>query len=154
LKQRMGFDNSIPDDAKSRLIEICATIVSRFPETPLALVADEAIDNRDRNLGNVLWDGANVAFVDHERAFGLQDDEDRNKLAMMAIHSGEGEQVERAAVSLALTLSGELVREVSESGGLDSQDYADYVAERVKNLATRVLERFPKPVDLLTENLG
>lgn len=71
LKQRIGAQGIAPGPAQEALLRIAYELVSKFKSTPLALTADEAIDNRDRNIGNVLWDGSRETWIDHELAVGL-----------------------------------------------------------------------------------
>ncbi|EQD46718.1 hypothetical protein B1A_14499 [mine drainage metagenome] len=85
LKQRIGWTEGMPPVLQQRLIAEGARIVAGLPDTPRALAADEAIDNRDRHLGNILWDGFNVSWIDHDRALGVVPAADANRLAQFAV---------------------------------------------------------------------
>jgi hypothetical protein len=145
MKQRIGWSETLQPDVKEMLVRRGAELVSGFAETPLALVADEAIDNRDRNLGNILWDGQNVAWIDHERALGIVPMPDMNKLARMAITSTKMETIQRTAVSIALGLSAKCISDVEQEIGqtVDSAMFASVVSMRLQRLAEAILKRFP-----------
>lgn len=151
LKQKIGWSETLPDAVKQQLIVHGSRLVANFADTPRALSLDEAIQNRDRNLGNILWDGANVAWIDHDRALGLGQDADANKLAHMAVLAGLGyAKIQEAAVAVALTLvPGVVASVVAECGPLPVRTFAEQVSSRLGGLATRVLYRFPQPRDLL-----
>jgi hypothetical protein len=153
LKQHIGWSDELPQQIKDLLIARGAKLVAAFQQTPLALAADEAIDNRDRNLGNILWDGSNIAWIDHEHSLGLVPYTDQNLLAHLAVMSGDHSKVQTAAVALALTLGIQAVNEATAActtlSGIEA--FAIQVNERIKTLATRVLHRFPQPADLLNE---
>lgn len=154
LKKRLALD-SLPDGpAKDAARLIAVQLAVRLPTTPLAAVADEAIDNRDRNLGNILWDGQTEAWIDHALALGEHPANypDRNKLCDMAQMVGEHDRVGRAAVGQALAIGSAPLISASDAMpiGLQHKDYSAYVAVRLSDLAVRLLNRFPKPADLLT----
>lgn len=151
LKQRIGWFDDLPDAVARVLLAEGARIVAMLPETPRAVAADEAIDNRDRNLGNILWDGANVAWIDHERTLGLVPMEDANKLAQLVAHGADDvARIQRAAVAVALTLSAQVIDAAkAECAGIDVAAFARLVSERLGPLAARVCNRFPRPDDLL-----
>ena len=151
LKQTIGWSDSLSDPVKNILIDRGSRLVSGFTETPKALVADEAIDNRDRNLGNILWDGTNVAWIDHERALGLSSDSDANKLAVMSIMSGNHMPIQRAAVAISLALGSQAIIDASAACGCslsDTTGFVTHVSTRLPALAARVLDRFPQPTSL------
>lgn len=154
LKKSLALD-SLPDGpAKDAARRIAVQLAVNLPTTPLATVADEAIDNRDRNLGNILWDGRVEAWIDHAISLGEHSTgyPDRNKLCDMAQMVGDGNRVCRAAVGQALAIGSAPLITASDAlpVSLKNKDYAAYVAARLSNLAVRLLDRFPKPVDLLT----
>lgn len=153
LKKRLGLD-SIPDGpAKDAVYLIALKMAVQLPTTPLAVVADEAIDNRDRNLGNILWDGEAEAWIDHAFSLGEHPANyaDRNKLCEMALVTRDHDRVMRAAVGQALAINAEPLVSASNvlPDALKQKDYATHVAERLTTLASRILNRFPKPEDLL-----
>ncbi len=149
LKQRLGWRDDLPEAESHALILTGATIVSNWPDAGLALAADEAIANADRNLGNVLWDGVDHAYIDHERTLGRVPHQ-QNLMATFACLANMGEAVEKSAVAAALAMSATLPSGIETLGGLDASGYADLVCSRVTGLAGAVLKRFPKPTDLLT----
>lgn len=153
LKQRIGWSETLPHAVKQALATHGSKLVASLADSPRALAADEAIDNRDRNLGNILWDGSNVAWIDHERAFGLGPEPDGNKLAAMIVGSGvDYTGVQAAAVAVSLSLGVDAISDaVSDCGVLDVGNFATQVTARIGPLASRVLQRFPQPVDLLNQ---
>lgn len=153
LKQRIGWSETLPDVVKNVLAIQGAKLVASLADTPRALSADEAIDNRDRNLGNILWDGSNVAWIDHERTFGLGPEPDGNKLATMIVGSGvDYTGIQAAAVAVSLSLGATAISDaVNDCGALGVGNFAVEVASRLGPLANRVLQRFPQPIDLLSQ---
>lgn len=151
LKHRLGWSEELPDAAKGALVQWAGRVVASFSDTPKALSVDEAIDNRDRNLGNILWDGENVAWIDHERVLGLSTLPDRNKLADLLQISGlDYSGVQAAAIGIALSLGQSAVSDAeAECRSLPVSDFATFLATRLRPLANRVLQRFPQPDDLL-----
>lgn len=151
LKQRFGI-GALPDgDLKSQMIALACNIVVNLAQTPLALVADEAIDNRDRNLGNVLWDGTEAAWIDHERTLGLiPDDADQNKLATMACAVGAHEAMSTSALATWFALPRDRV--VEAGAVINAPAHAAFVADRMASLGNRILNRFPAPNDLLSKS--
>lgn len=154
LKKRLGLDALPNGPAKDAATRIAVQLAIQLPTAPLAAAADEAIDNRDRNLGNILWDGQAEAWIDHALALGEhpRDYPDRNKLCDMAQMVGEHDRVGRAAVGQALAVGSAPLVSARDAMPLNlrHKDYAAYVSGRLSNLAMRLLDRFPKPVDLLT----
>lgn len=154
LKKRLALDALPMGHAKDAATRIAVQLAIQLPTTPLAAVADEAIDNRDRNLGNILWDGQTEAWIDHALALGEYpvNYPDRNKLCDMAQMVGDHDRVSRAAVGQALAVGSAPLVSAGHAmpANLGQKDYAAYVAARLSNLASRLLDRFPKPADLLT----
>ncbi|PVY89358.1 hypothetical protein C8C95_0158 [Acidovorax sp. 99] len=155
LLQRVGWSANLPPEMRVVLEHAAAKLVASFAQTPLALAADEAIKNLDRNLGNILWNGNDVAWVDHERALDACPEPmaDVNKLAALAVMSGEQDRIAAAAVTASFTLSPIAVAEAERicSAGEDSAGFAAVVSDRLRHLANAVLARFPRPSDLLEE---
>ena len=151
LHHRLGLNlNGLPDSVRTQLTHEGARIVCGWKATPLALAADEAISNYDRNLGNLLWDGGDPWFIDHDQSLGKSTQPNANKLAKLAQLIGEHSPIERAAVGVALTLSAHYAQEAEIESGIDATGFAAYVETRVPSLASKVLSRFPKPQDLLS----
>lgn len=155
LLQRVGWSVSLPPQVRAVLEHAAARLVASFSQTPLALAADEAIQNLDRNLGNILWNGNEVAWIDHERAVGASRESmaDVNKLANLAVLSGEEARISAAAVTASFTLAREAVDEAERicSTHVDTNGFSVIVSARLIHLANAVLARFPRPNDLLKE---
>lgn len=154
LKQRMGWQADLSKHQQQAIQYAACKIVASFPETPAALAADEVIANYDRNMENILWDGGSPTFIDHERAFGRHSP-DANKLAQMVIIAGEHLRVERSAVSHALTLATTALHDAAETlseNYIDARLFKDYVEARIPHLGNRIIDRFPKPKDLLSSS--
>lgn len=153
LLQRVGWSSGLPPQVRAVLEQAAARLVASFTETPLALAADEAIKNLDRNLGNILWNGSEVAWIDHERALGVspQPMADMNKLAGLAMMSGEHDRIAAAALTASFTLSASAVDEAERicSAHADTTGFSEVVSQRLQHLGNAVLARFPRPSDLL-----
>lgn len=149
LKRRLGWAPGLPS-AQQRLLESAsAAIVCTWSDAPLALAADEAISNADRNLGNFLWDGAEHAYIDHERTLGLIAQR-RNLLAEIAILAGRADDVERASVTAALVIDTAAPHRIEMPEGVDFSVFVTHVEKQLQGLPSRVLNRFPRKEDLLT----
>lgn len=153
LKQRMGL-HKLPSDHPAYDALICAAgaIAAALPETPLALAADEAIDNRDRNLGNILWDGQDATWIDHELSLGLATHlPDCNKLAQMVAAHGDGHACQRSAMASWLTgMDRDAPAQACAQCGAEAAPMANIVAQRLTALGSRIIARFPAPDDLLS----
>jgi hypothetical protein len=150
LKQSIGWSEQLPDVLKNLLQIKGSALVSSFPSTPTALAIDEAINNRDRNFGNILWDGTDVAWIDHERSLGFGNLDDRNKLVDMAVLSDNADRLQSAAVAISLALTADVIKNTHETlEGLDKvEDYVRFTEARIKKLTALIVDRFPKPNDL------
>ena len=149
LKQRIGFTDQLSQAEQNALIKFGGDLISKCESTPLVIAADEAIGNFDRNLGNILWDGSQVAFVDHERSLGLENDPDLNKLALIVSNADNLSSIQTSAVAIALTLSIDIMKSI-KSSDVDVSAHSEYLSSRITKLASQVLSRFPEPKDLLT----
>jgi hypothetical protein len=154
LKQSLRLDGLPEGPARNAATQVAMAIACGLPSTSLATACDEAIDNRDRNLGNILWDGTTEAWIDHAFALGegssLKDD---NKLCVMAIASGEQERLQRAAIAQALLLDRDkpkVVESLLSSMPIAQHNLASYVADRLTSLGNRLVARFPGSADLLS----
>lgn len=152
LMQRLGVD-AIPNDTPEfeAALHVAMTIAVSLANAPLAAVADEAIDNRDRNLQNILWDGTSDAWIDHAFSLGMASIQDANKLCGMAIATGQAEAFQKSAISLGLAIdrAGPQQAASDVSSFTDAREHAAFVAERLSAIGQRVLARFPTPDDLL-----
>lgn len=151
LKYHFAPYPGTPPDAA---IQITMAIACGLPSTSLATACDEAIDNRDRNLGNILWDGTTEAWIDHAYALGEGSAlRDENKLCVMAIAIGDEERLQRAAVAQALLLERDTPKKVESAlsaSPIQPQELAKYVANRLSSLGNRLVDRFPSSADLLS----
>lgn len=154
LRKRMGLD-ALPDGpAKDAAIYLACELVCSMPTAGIAAAADEAILNHDRNLGNILWDGAAEAWIDHAYSLGQAPAHigTRNKLCDMAQLVGGHEAMSKAAVAQALALNRDAPQEAGQHlpQPLRGQALADQVTNRLNGLAMALLSRFSRPKDLLS----
>lgn len=153
LKHRLSIGSLPAGAARDAIEKVACELVAGFSSTPLALMADEAIENRDRNLGNILWDGSQETWIDHGASLGVRPDlGDVNKLAMMAIAAAKSEEIKKSAVARALIANPAPTAEAEvcvHTVGLPAGSAA-FVAARVTGLAQRIIDRFPAPADLLS----
>lgn len=145
LAQRLGiesFAEGSPEHAQAA--RTAAAIAVSLPSTPSALAADEAIDNRDRNLQNVLWDGEKELWIDHENALGNGNHmADANKLCMMAEALGRSGDLSQAAIT-AWTLLARTEPEAARdllAAHADVSEQADFVAQRLAGLGQMIYYR-------------
>lgn len=157
LKQRLQFSVTLPPLVQQALFHAASLLSAGFDQTPLALTCDEAIDNRDRNIGNILWDGKAVAWIDHELTLGLgQHMADTNKLANMATAAQKHEAIQQSAVASWMTLSRTAPQQASVFFDSDpihfkiTMEFAELVTQRLNGLGSRIVSRFPQPNDLLS----
>jgi hypothetical protein len=100
LKQSLGLTSLPPGPAREAAGALAALIATSLPTAPLAAACDEAIDNRDRNLGNVLWDGQSEAWIDHALSLGRAHARpDVNKLCQMVAGRSDQDRFSRAAIA-------------------------------------------------------
>lgn len=153
LKQRVGFDpDSGSSDDRATALELAVALVASFPTTPLALAIDEAIDNRDRNLGNVLWDGGEETWIDHALALGNGlHMVDCNKLCILMTAAGKADEALSSSIARWTTLDRSMVGDAaSEIDKLhDTSRWRALILQRLDDLGSRLTARFPKPDDLL-----
>lgn len=154
LSQRIGLD-LIPEGTPEyeAVVRLACDLICNLPSAPLAAVADEAIDNRDRNFGNVLWDGATEAWIDHAMALGnaATTMEDANKLCMMATHSGNHDSFSQSAVAawMLIDRNQPLVAGAAIKAIADLDEPVKDICSRLTLMGNRILARFPSPCDLL-----
>jgi hypothetical protein len=154
LKQSLGL-SSIPEGpAREAAMRLATDLVCSLSTAPITAACDEAVDNRDRNLGNVLWDGKDEVWIDHALTLGNADHlPDVNKLCMLVGGTKHEENFTRAALAqhLLLERACPLVIDtaISETP-LGARNLAPLVTTRLATLGNRLLARFPKPTDLLS----
>ncbi len=149
LKQRLGWSDDLPADQKEILAKICASIVCGWEDIPTAMAADEVIANADRNLGNFLWDGIDHSYIDHERSMGLYP-QNVNLIAEFSKLLGLAEDMERKGVAAAFALDQTVLQNLHPAPGISFTSSIEYVQDRLRGLAARIIDRFPKPTDLLS----
>ncbi|ENE1252529.1 hypothetical protein ABM187_002730 [Stenotrophomonas maltophilia] len=154
LKQRVGLGPGHAEADQETAFRLATTLVSSFPSTPLALAIDEAIDNRDRNLGNILWDGTQEAWIDHALALGngLHMD-DLNKLCILMIEAGRADEALQGAIAqwLALNRSEVASAALAVERLHNAGPWQALIVERLEDLGARLTARFPRPDDLLAD---
>jgi hypothetical protein len=156
LKQTLGL-SALPDGpAKEAALTLAVAIAISLSTAPLAAACDEAIENRDRNLGNILWDGQTEAWIDHALAFGRGNGHpDQNKLCKMITGKSEQERFSRAAIAQALLLDRALpdaVEGILAAAPPGTHGHAAFVTSRLASLGNRLVARFPMAVDLLSKS--
>lgn len=148
LKRRFGIDLDMTKPEQVRRARAAGELIKQWDEIPTVIAADEAIRNRDRNLGNILWDGATRTYIDHAAALdpgarGI------NVLAGLMYAVGASEKMERAAVAACFTLAADAIKKATE--GMPEtwlefkNEFSDFVSERLPQLANEVISCFPKP---------
>ena len=149
LRQSMNIDQ-LPKDIADKIGPVLAKIVSQWKQTPLCIAADEAIGNKDRNLGNILWDGGDPWFVDHERSFDLLELEDLNMMVKLVLFGNESETIQKSAIACAFALLPTVIDQAQAATvNLDTEMYNEYIKKRIPQLASMIIKRFPQPDDLL-----
>jgi hypothetical protein len=130
-------------------------LATSLPTAPLAAACDEAIENRDRNLGNILWDGQAEAWIDHAMALGRGHGQpDQNMLCWMVAGKPDQERFVRAAVAQALLLDRACPGDaegVVAGTPVGTHGHAAFVASRLASLGNRLVARFPASADLLSK---
>lgn len=151
LKQRINFA-SLNDIVQKAVFAHISVIVSNWKNTPLAIAIDEAIGNKDRNIGNILWDGGEPWFIDHERSFELIRQPDFNKLAQIVSTTDLSDSIQKSAVSAVFLLLPSVLDEAEQAiSEFQTKAYNDYVKNRIPLLANKILQRFPQPQDLFNQ---
>lgn len=154
LMQHLGMDD-LPEGSPERwaATRVAIHVAVHLANAPLAAAADEAIDNRDRNLGNILWDGQSDAWIDHAYSLGADTRHaDANKLCQMALADGIAPTFQQSAMArgLAIDRTAPLAAAQACAVAFDAAGLAAFVAARMPGLAQRIVHRFPSPDDLLS----
>jgi hypothetical protein len=154
LKQSLGLEAIPEGPAFDAAVRVAIDLACTLPTTPLATACDEAIENRDRNLGNILWDGRDEAWIDHALSLGQGSHlKDTNKLCAFSIGTPHQERIRRASVAQGLLLdraSPPLVDAALSRSALGPIFLAPFVSARLTALGNLLLARFPQPPDLLS----
>lgn len=153
LRKRLALDALPAGPARDTAMSIGCLLASTLPSAGLAAAADEAIENVDRNLGNILWDGRAEFWIDHAYALGQGPGHlgAVNKLCVMAAAAGTHEGMSASAVAQALAL--DRTQPEAAEGQLPPAlrlAFGARVAARLGSLASMLLARFPQPRDLLS----
>ena len=155
LKQALGLSTLPPGPARDAAIAVAMVLATSLPTAPLAAACDEAIENRDRNLGNVLWDGQAEAWIDHAMSLGRGHGQpDQNKLCAMVAGKPDQERFSRAAIAQALLLDRAFPGDaegVMAGTTAGTHGHAAFVANRLASLGNRLIARFPAAADLLSK---
>jgi hypothetical protein len=151
LKHGLGIVPGLPAEIEEKLIAIAAAIICTWDDAAQALAADELIENGDRNIGNFLWDGEEHAYIDHERALGLQPFTG-NVIAKLANIAGETTKMRMMSATFAYAKQAESLPGMGPQDDMDFGWGLDFITERVRNLGERVLARFPTPRDLFNQD--
>ena len=155
LKQVLSL-NALPEGpARDAAIAVAMMVATSLPTAPLAAACDEAIENRDRNLGNVLWDGQAEAWIDHALALGRGHGQpDQNLLCRMVAGKPDQERFVRSAVAQALLLDRAFPDDaegVMAGTPVGTHGHAFFVSSRLASLGNRLVARFPAAADLLSK---
>lgn len=150
LKKRLNWVG-LPPEAQHAMELWASKLVCTFQSMPLATACDEAIDNRDRNIGNILWDGLEEVWIDHAYSLGVGNLPNVNKLCNMAIVAGVTDQIQRGAVAASLTLDRTLPNAVgNELRGTPAElpELLANVTRKLSAIGEALIARFPQPADL------
>jgi hypothetical protein len=154
LKQALGLAALPVGPAFDAAVAVALSLATSLPTAPLAAACDEAIENRDRNLGNVLWDGQSEAWIDHALALGRgHAHPDQNKLCAMVAGKPDQDRFSRATVAQALLLDRAFpgdAEAVTSATAVGMHGHAAFVAGRLASLGNRLVARFPTAADLLS----
>lgn len=155
LKQALGLNALPAGPARDAALAVAMKVATSLPTAPLAAACDEAIENRDRNLGNVLWDGQAESWIDHALALGRgHGHPDRNKLCGMVTGKPEIDRFSRAAIAQALLFVRAFPNDaesVMAGTAIGIHGHAAFVAGRLASLGNRLVARFPTAADLLSK---
>jgi len=146
LKQRMTVSTDLPEVIRRAALARASAVAAEFRSTPLAVAADEAIGNRDRHLGNILWDGAKETWIDHALSVGNAEHmKDVNKLALIVKFAGAHERVSKSALAHALAIDPTILQAAQDATIAASIPCtaAEFVADRLPGLTAALLARFP-----------
>ena len=79
LSTHLAIGSNLNDSQWAMIV----SILSNWSQVGNVISFDELIENGDRNLGNILWNGTQFTIIDHERALNITPKE-INKLAALA----------------------------------------------------------------------
>jgi len=142
----------LPERAElDQRLRAAEALVVSFPSSALAAACDEAIGNRDRTVGNILWDGHQETWIDHAASFGLGYWlRDRNQLVDMARHIDQADEFLQRVLAAAATLDRRAPAAVAAGLPLElgADRLAAIVSDRMATLQDRLVARVPLEVML------
>jgi len=154
LGQKLGVDQLREGSPEHQAaLRVAMRLAVQLDTAPLVAAADEAINNRDRNLGNILWDGSKEAWIDHALSLGnAPDHEDLNKLCLMALYAGAADEMRAAATARSFAMNRQMPSSVREDllSVVDTNGHVEFIAGRLSQLAMHILARFPEPSGLFS----
>lgn len=149
--QFLNFDPASPQSQA-----MLGGLLGKWPALPKVAAFDEWINNRDRNLQNILWQDENTfALIDHGKALNLDPSyADRNVmiecwLAFVANGDEVAQQrLKRDALQFATLFDDAQAREcaadlVGAAGPDLPQAFATFVCDRLTNIVNHIGLRFP-----------
>lgn len=118
LSRRFSI-GQVPGPAQREAFAAAAAWITSRRQFPAMVAWDEWINNRDRNLQNLLVEGDDFSLIDHEQAFDCHDDEraDVNKMAQLVnatLDPIAQMRVKSGAVAGAMTFSPDWTRLVHD----------------------------------------
>lgn len=127
------------------LVQLAAEDLAQWAGCGRLLAFDVLIDNADRNLGNLLFDGQDYAVIDHARSLGLwPSNQVLVKLLSLTLEPLQTANLNAAATAAALTFDqnapifcGSVLQSASHIAAFESAFLA-YVKPRLQSLATTV----------------
>lgn len=155
LSRRLGIHALTAGTQEHEIaLRLASALACSLRGAPLAAVADEAIANVDRNLQNILWDGIDEAWIDHEYSLDNRGAlPDANKLCDMACLCAAHESMSQAAIAQWTAADRAMPHRAADTVAALAGDMAaeaQFVCDRLNGLGQRLLARFPKPDDLLS----
>lgn len=138
--------------------------LANWKAAPKVCAFDEAIDNVDRNLGNILWTDENdFLLIDHGLALGnkISPSDTENKLLTLVrcLHTGNDlatQKLKKDTLTAAKQLDEDRLDDAKNSltSEPDTADHVAFVRVRLQSLADLIKSRFPNgqlpipPVDM------
>lgn len=145
LFQYIGMDDEdLTPDVAGDLRARAAALVFSHKQSSVAIAADEAISNFDRHIGNILWNGNSISWIDHEKCFWLSKEEDANRLVNLSGMLSNQEEIKSDSIKSAKLISKRNPPDFTSefSIHLSKLDY-NKVVLNLHSLAERVRRRFP-----------
>lgn len=133
-----------------KLNEIISKKICSLKTTPLATACDEAINNRDRHFGNILWDGVHESWIDYDQTLGHGVKPDHNLLCQIAMLAQNAMEICNKAIFRGGNLSqngGHVSHCEADVAitGLPTGSMAHFVHNRLVDVCQRITDRFNGP---------